>query len=316
MEGGIQASGIGRGGHFRAGLARYRLARGGRLPGERGPDDLAVLDDHRALGPGDLQALGKAGEGGGRRADRADRARGEPDDGQRGVLDLDVVRLRRADRRDLGDRPQAPAEQVHVVDTLVEQGPAVHRPGAAPVRLVVIRLRAVPLRVRLGQHEPAQGALVDQLLELDDPRVEPVLRHHRQRHSRLPGRGQQPVGGLQADVHRLLHDQVPARPRRADTDLGVQSARHADAHHVDVGPREQGVQAGLGRAAASIREGPGRCGIDVCHCRQSRVRQQVESVRVDFRDRAGADDSETVGHGTDATGTGAGTSGRPSRMAG
>ena len=42
------------------------------------------------------------------------------------------------------------------------------------------------------------------------------------------------------------------RPGRADANFGVQAARHADAHHVDVRPGEQRVQVGFGRAPRAV----------------------------------------------------------------
>src|SRR6185437_9449579 len=111
------------------------------LRAERAADDPAVLDDHGAARPGDLQPLREAGVRGGAGQDRADGAGAEPDDRQRGVLNLDLVRLGGADRGDLGYRAHAPAQQVHVVDALVHQRAAVHGPGAAPRGAVVVGLR-------------------------------------------------------------------------------------------------------------------------------------------------------------------------------
>src|SRR6476620_1601661 len=89
--------------------------RGSVLRAERAADDPAVLDDHGAVRPGDLQPLREAGVRGGAGQDRADGARAEPDDRQRGVLDLYLVRLGGTDRGDLGYRAHAPAQQVDIV---------------------------------------------------------------------------------------------------------------------------------------------------------------------------------------------------------
>ena len=299
---------------------------------ERAADDLAVLDDHGTRGPADLQALREAGIGGGARQDGADGPRGEPDDGQRGVLYLDLVRLGGAYGRDLGGRSEAPAEQVDVVHALVHQRAAVHGVGAAPGRAVVVGLAAVPLRAGLAEHEPAQGTVIEQAPQLDQARIEAVLGDHGQCHPGGPGRLDEPVRGGQADVDRLLHDQVLARPCGADADLRVQAARHAHAHHLDIRAGEQGAEVGLGRAAAGRGEGRGGAGGHVGDrhqpgvrqpgvrqpgvrqpgvrqpgvrqpgvrqpgVRQPGLRQQGDGIGVDRRDHSGADDPETAGHG-------------------
>ena len=268
--------------------------RGRGLRAERAADDPAVLDDHGAVRPGDLQPLREAGVGGGAGQDRADGARAEPDDGQRGVLDLDLVRLGGADRGDLGYRAHAPAQQVHVVDALVHQRAAVHGPGAAPRGAVVVGLRPVPLGAGLGEHQPAQGPVAEQPLQLDQAGIEAVLGDHGQRHPGRAGRLDEPVGRGQRDVDRLLHHQVLAGPGGADADLGVQAARHADAHHVDIRPGEQLVQAGFGGAAAGGGEGRGGPVGHVGHGRQPGAGQGGDRGGVHGRDHPGADDPEAA----------------------
>ncbi len=201
-----------------------------------------------------------------------------------------------AGRGDLGDRSHAPAEQVDVVDALVHQRPAVHGVGATPRRAVVVSLAAVPLGAGLTEHQAAQGGLVEQALGLDEPGVETVLRDHRQGDACRPRRLDEPVSGLQRDIDRLLDDKMLARLRGADADLRVQAARHAHRHHLDVRAGEQGVQIGLGHAAARRGEGPGPGLHDVGDRHQPGVRQLGEGVGVDRRDHPGPDDPETTGH--------------------
>ena len=106
----------------------------------------------------------------------------------------------------------------------------------------------------------------------------------------------EPVGRRQGDVDRLFHDKVLGRLGRADADLGVQAARHADADHVDVRPSEQRFQVGFGRATTGGGEGGGGTGGHVGYRHQAGAGQGRDRVRVHGRDHPGADDAETAGH--------------------
>ena len=110
-----------------------------------------------------------------RRNDRAERAGREGQHGQRDVLGLHAVRAGRGPGGDLGDRAHAPAEQVGIVDALVEQRSAVQGPGPPPGRGVVVLLGPVPLRGRLAEDELAEGVIVKKPPQLRRPGVEPVL---------------------------------------------------------------------------------------------------------------------------------------------
>jgi hypothetical protein len=87
---------------------------------------------------------------------------------------------------------------------------------------------------------------------------------------------------------------VLAGPGGADADLGVQAARHADAHHVHVRPGEQRVQAGCDGAAAGGGERPGGLAGHVGDGHQLGAGQGRERVGVHGRDHPGADDPETA----------------------
>jgi len=65
----------------------------------------AVLDDDGAVGSGDLELLGEAGEHGGAGDDRADALGGEPEQGQSNVLRLHPVGRGGGHGRHLGDGP-------------------------------------------------------------------------------------------------------------------------------------------------------------------------------------------------------------------
>jgi hypothetical protein len=267
------------------------------LAGERPQDDPAVLDDHRAVRAGDLEALGESRVDRGAGDDRPDRAGGEPHQRERGVLDLDLVRLGRADGGDLGGRAHGPQQQVHVVDALVQQRPAVQFPCAAPGRAVVVALGAVPLGAGLAEQQRAEGTGVQQAAQLIQPGIEPVLRDHGDQDA-VPARGRdEPAGRFQGDVDRLLHHEVLARRGRLGTDLGVQAARHAHRHHVDVIPGKQRRQAGLGRAVPFAGQGLGPPGHHVGDRGQPGAGDQADGLSVHRADHAGADDAEPVAPG-------------------
>ena len=80
-----------------------------------------------------------------------------------------------------------------------------------------------------------------------------MLRDHREQHAGVRRRPQQAVRGGHRHLNRLLDDQVLSGPGGAHPDLGVQSARHAHADHVDVRPGQQGVQIGIPGGAALTR---------------------------------------------------------------
>ena len=161
---------------------------------------------------------------------------------------------------------------------------------------VVVRLGAVPLRAGLPEHQLAEGAVVEQALQLDQARLEAVLGDHGQRHPGFARCVDEPVSGVQANVDRLLHDQVLARRGGLDPDDRVQAARYAHAHHLDIAAGQQRGEVGLGQAAARGGEGRDGAGGSAGDSHQPGLRQRGDGVGVNRRDHPGADDSETAVH--------------------
>jgi hypothetical protein len=123
-----------------------------------------------------------------------------------------------------------------------------------------------------------------------------VLGYHGQRYPGRLRRLDEPVRGIQADIDRLLHDQVLGGLRGQDADVGVQPARHAHAHHLDVTAGQQRAEIGRGLAAVGGGEGRGRAADHVGHRHQPGVRDQGDGLGVNRRDDPGADNPETAGH--------------------
>jgi hypothetical protein len=140
----------------------------------------------------------------------------------------------------------------------------------------------------------AELTVVQQAAQLDQPLVEPVLGHDSHDDPGSTYGTDEPVRGFEADVNRLLDNQVLARCRRPDAHLSVQAAGHAHRYDVDIVARKQAVQVGMGRAIVPPGERLSAAGSGVGDGDEPSVGQRRDGVGVHCRDHAGADDAEAA----------------------
>ncbi len=203
----------------------------------------AAGQDRGALGADDLDALGEARIGRGRRIERAERAVGEADAGADQILGLHAVHGRRAgERRHLDDGPGQALEQVERVDRLGEQHAAAVARLGATTGLVVVGLRPPPAHRYRGRRDRAERAVADQRFEAQRVGPKPMLQHQAERDPAAFRGLDQARGALDRDLDRLLEQHVLAGRRRALDQLEVRGRRAEDEQRLDGLVGEQRIE--------------------------------------------------------------------------
>ena len=128
-----------------------------------------------------------------------------------------------------------PAQQVDAVDALVHEAAAVLRPRAAPGRLLVVALVAVPAHVDGAVGEPAEAAVLERGARLLDGDVEAVLMAGRNEHAALLGAADDLVRVRHGHGHGLLNDDVHASVDAVESDGGVLAALSCDGDELKLG---------------------------------------------------------------------------------
>ena len=198
---------------------------------QAGENQPAVLADYFSLRPGDLQAVGARGVGGG-----GDENAGRPalklQIGGHVVLHLDVVPLALvAEGADPDGQAAEPLEQVQLMGALVQQdAAALAGPGGPPSAGVIVALGAVPVRDQPGDAlEGPELAAVDHFLELAVNAVGPLVEHHREGQFRMAVGLLVHLPDLEGvDAGRLFDQDVQAVPHGVDGQRGVLIVGHAD----------------------------------------------------------------------------------------
>ena len=150
-----------------------------------GGDHPVVLQDDGSFGRRQLHSPRVPGIGGRRRFERRANAAVELEDGQRRVLDFDLVQQRRRGAQHAAHRAEQPHQEIDRVDALVDQrAAAVERTGAAPAGAGVVLGRAVPLDPRRGEQRASERARPQQLPKPDERRLRAVLEQHAETHAR------------------------------------------------------------------------------------------------------------------------------------
>ena len=189
----------------------------------------------------DVRGHAAARERGGVRH-RGERAAGKAQGGRERILGLDVVPERIPEPGDLDDRlAHQPEQQVQVVDPLVHETAPVEADRSPPAGAPVILRGAVVLADEVGKHDLAELPVLEQLPELAVDRLGTALEHAAELDSGLLHRRNSSVELRVRDAERLLAEDMLAGLRRRNHPVAVSTARRADAHHVNVVPREKGI---------------------------------------------------------------------------
>ncbi len=230
-----------------------------------------------------------------RQFEDAQRAGMEADDGDAGVLALDLHQARRGHAADRFHRSHEPRQHVDVVGALVHEDAAVVRPRPAPPLGVVIRLVAGPPQPHGAEDQPPETPLGERLARLHDRGVVAVLVNDEQLHVAGVARFEHPVRVLELQRHRLFDDDRPFVLHEVEHVGAVRAARrqHGDdvdravelAHHVR--DAAEGRRAELGGEVArpgdvEVHEGANLRAFDVV----------LQRVRVLARDAAAAHQGE------------------------
>ena len=93
---------------------------------------------------------------------------------------------------------------------LIHEHATIVGPGSPPCRGVVVGLVPRPPQPDGTQHQASEPPLLQRLTGLDDGQVVAVLMHDEQLHAAYVAGFEHPIGILEFEGERLLHDDGPA----------------------------------------------------------------------------------------------------------
>ena len=262
------------------------------------PADDAVLLEHdaaRVAADFDAPRIARAAGRGGFQC--ADRAVFKLQNGCSAVLDLDAARQCARERVHAAHGAHQMAEHIDAVDALVhERAAAIHRPGAAPGGGGVVFVRAEVLHRQAPGDDAPERARIKRAADLTHGRGEAELRDDADLRAGFPLGGDECVGLLERQAHRLFADDVLARAHGCDALRRVQPAGCADAYRVHIVPGEQRVEAFAGDDAG-VCGGEALCAVKGATARSDKpgLGDGLHGLCVKFGDAAAADDAETNG---------------------
>src|SRR5450830_2017142 len=191
----------------------------------------------------------------------------------RSVLSLHVMKKTARCCVDGGHRPAKPLHEVHVVDGLVGDTATVLDPCAPPRCLIIILLCPVPPDPRRDHQDTSEPAFIQRVLEQLDRTVEPVLLHSKQPDVGFASCLDHCVGIRQPQCHRLLHDDVAAKPLHdIDRHTGMVATLGTDVHNVDRFVLQHVAVLGVPRHAKLLANCFGFGRHQVAHTGQPRLR--------------------------------------------
>src|SRR5579883_1903704 len=256
---------------------------------------LVAGDDGGPLGPVKFGALGIAGPEGSRGLDHARGAVGKAKHGVDYILRFDLVpRAQLPGAEQLVHRPGQPAQDIDLVDRLIDQRAAALRLPTALDGPRIIFGRTEPLHIGVALQELAEPSGGDGALEEQRGIVEPVLAHHAQQDAAAPGGLDHLPRGFEVGRDRLLHLHVLAG-FGADCDgLKAEVREGADVDVVHLGVAADLLEGADEFAAVLIREPPAACFENIGADRQLESDVAIH-LGVLVRDRARADHSDSHG---------------------
>src|SRR5579883_2860043 len=256
---------------------------------------LVAGDDGGPLGPVKFGALGIAGPEGSRGLDHARGAVGKAKHGVDYILRFDLVpRAQLPGAEQLVHRPGQPAQDIDLVDRLIDQRAAALRLPTALDGPRIIFGRTEPLHIGVALQELAEPSGGDGALEEQRGIVEPVLAHHAQQDAAAPGGLDHLPRGFEVGRDRLLHLHVLAG-LGADCDgLKAEVREGADVDVVHLGVAADLLEGADEFAAVLIREPPAACFENIGADRQLESDVAIH-LGVLVRDRARADHSDSHG---------------------
>ena len=230
-------------------IRRGRAADGLGIP-EVGRQDAILLENHGALGAGDLHASRISRVGGSRRLDNAQGAAGKLKNSDRGVFRFNGVQRGCRPRLHSNYIAQQPQQQIQGMHGLIDQCAAtIQRDGSPPARAAVVVRRSIPFHFGIGLERSAQDSSPDPLTQFANARFHAVLKHDAKFYPSAVRCFDEFVRAPGADIDWFLGQHMQTAPRGRDTLGSMQPGWASNRNQVHRPMRQESLKVQVRRPA-------------------------------------------------------------------